>query len=82
MKGAQLQIVEHQDTGCPDGLLPSCLECPLVRCRYEEGEGDRQRKARERREIRELQDQGMTNEAVADALNISIRALYRRTSGR
>ena len=22
------------DTGCPDGLLPSCLSCPLPECRF------------------------------------------------
>jgi hypothetical protein len=23
------------DAGCPDGLLPSCLACPLPRCRLD-----------------------------------------------
>jgi len=30
-------VPEHfTDTGCPDGSIPSCLECPLPACLYDE----------------------------------------------
>ena len=25
----------YEDTGCPDLQIPSCLSCPLPRCRFE-----------------------------------------------
>ena len=31
------ESVNYADTGCPDGLYPSCLNCPLSRCRYDVG---------------------------------------------
>ena len=36
----------YQDTGCPDGEYPSCLNCPLPRCR-EDKEENRGEKAEE-----------------------------------
>jgi hypothetical protein len=29
----------YKDTGCLDGQYPSCLNCPLARCKYDD-EGD------------------------------------------
>lgn len=31
-----LESWEVEDVGCPDGEYPSCLNCPLVKCKYEE----------------------------------------------
>lgn len=28
-------LSEHEDTGCPDGEFPACLQCPLPMCKYE-----------------------------------------------
>ena len=38
----------YRDTGCPGGEYPSCLNCPLPRCREDKEEnGDRRKIAEE-----------------------------------
>ena len=34
----KLNAKMYRDTGCPDGEYPSCLNCPLPRCREDKEE--------------------------------------------
>jgi len=69
--------VAYRDDGCD--LFPSCLQCPLVRCRYDEPGGARAllNSARDR-EIRRLrQEGGLTVEEIADRFRVSRRTVFR-----
>jgi len=66
----------YHDDGCE--AAPRCLACPLPRCRYEEPNGIRTVKVRERAaDIRALEREGLTNDSVMARLGISRRTLYR-----
>lgn len=67
----------YADTGCD--LYPSCLRCPLARCRYEDPGGARAllRPSRDA-SIRRLSHQhGMSVPQVAAALGVSRRTVFR-----
>lgn len=67
----------YQDTGCD--WHPSCLNCPLVRCRYDEPEPIpvNTLKAEKQAEIRELRSQGYTLDRIALMIGVSKRTVYR-----
>jgi hypothetical protein len=66
----------YLDTGCD--LHPSCLACPLVRCRYDEPGGVRRLLSNQRdRTIVALQRQGRPVNAIAQRFGISRRTVFR-----
>ena len=66
----------YHDSGCD--LHPSCLSCPLVRCRYDEPGGVRGMLSKERdRTIVALQRQGRPVNAIALRFGISRRTVFR-----
>ena len=66
----------YHDDGCE--VAPRCLACPLERCRYEEPNGIRTVRVRERAaDIRALQREGLTNAGVMARMGITRRTLYR-----
>jgi hypothetical protein len=68
---------QYADTGCD--LHPSCLTCPLARCRFDQdGDAARKRAGRERdRRIIELQRRGKTIGMIASRFGVSRRTVFR-----
>ena len=71
------EVEEYRDTGC--NLAPSCLSCPLRRCKYDQPRHKQAsgRQNERRRKIRALLDEGMTIAEIAERLDISMRTAYR-----
>ncbi len=69
--------VEYRDRGCD--IFPSCLSCPLPRCRYDEPGGVRALLNRERdREIRRLRlDHELPVDEIALRFRVSRRTVFR-----
>lgn len=66
----------YMDTGCE--IHPSCLTCPLVRCRYDEPGGARKLLSEERdRSIIEQQREGRGINAIARRFGVSRRTVFR-----
>ena len=66
----------YNDTGCD--VHPSCLTCPLVRCRYDAPGGARRLLSEERdRTILDLQKQRVPVNAIAQRFGISRRTVFR-----
>jgi hypothetical protein len=67
----------YADTGCD--LHPSCLTCPLARCRFDQDtDAARKRTGRERdRRIIELQRRGKTIGMIASRFGVSRRTVFR-----
>lgn len=64
----------YQDTGC--SIAPSCLSCPLARCRYDlppKRAGALMREA----QLRTLLAQGLTVDEAAAAMGVSRRTVFR-----
>ncbi len=72
-------LPEHasfQDLGCE--LAPSCLRCPLVRCRYDEPGGARKIRQDPRDEtIRVRRAEGTEIDALASEFGLSRRSVFR-----
>ena len=72
-------LPEHahfQDLGCE--LAPSCLRCPLVRCRYDEPGGARKILRDPRDEaIRIRRAEGAEIDALASEFGLSRRSVFR-----
>jgi transposase-like protein len=67
---------QYADTGCD--VHPSCLSCPLVRCRYDEPGGARKLMSEERdRSILVMQRRGATVNSIARRFNVSRRTVFR-----
>lgn len=66
----------YPDAGCEQS--PSCLECPLARCKYDDPEW-RDRRDLDARDARivELREAGLTVKAIAEAVGVSDRTAYR-----
>ncbi len=65
-----------QDTGCE--LAPSCLECPLALCKYDDpSRGQRNRKIMRDKEIVKLRGKGLRVSNIAKITNTSDRTVYR-----
>lgn len=65
---------DYHDTGCD--LSPSCLACPIERCRYDMGVRIQQRLDHQQRVV-ELRRQGWTPDRVAQELGVSRRTVFR-----
>ena len=67
----------YHDSGCD--LHPSCLSCPLVRCRYDEPGGARRLLSDDRdREVLALKRRGGTKiEDIARRMGLSRRTVFR-----
>jgi len=67
---------QYADTGCD--VHPSCLTCPLVRCRYDEPGGVRKVYSEGRdRAIAGLQREGVPIDAIARRIGVSRRTVFR-----
>ncbi|MGH2609262.1 MAG: helix-turn-helix domain-containing protein [Tepidiformaceae bacterium] len=68
---------DYADTGCD--LYPSCLHCPLPRCRYEEpgGAAAMLRSGRDASILRLSAEQGVTVEELARMFGLSRRTIFR-----
>ena len=66
----------YSDTGCE--LAPSCLECPLAKCKYDDPNGNRRNLMRDQ-EIVRLHAQGLKISQIAKIVNTSERTVYRIT---
>ena len=69
--------VDYRDQGCD--LFPSCLRCPLPRCRYDEPGGARAMLNRIRdREMRRLRrEQSLPVDEIARRYRVSRRTVFR-----
>ncbi|MEX2372327.1 MAG: HTH domain-containing protein [Dehalococcoidia bacterium] len=72
--------VEYRDDGCD--LFPSCLACPLPRCRYDVPGGVRAMLNQERdHQIRVMREAaGLSVDALADRFDVSRRTVFRALS--
>jgi hypothetical protein len=72
--------IEYRDDGCD--LFPSCLSCPLARCRYDVPGGVRALLNQERdHQIRVMRDDaGLTVDEIADRFQVSRRTVFRALS--
>ena len=79
MKSKHELLPEHlgyQDDGCD--LFPSCLNCPLPRCRYDEPGRRQTAKDLRNKEIVHLhQKEGLKVENLAQRFGVSKRTVYR-----
>ncbi|GAB4337431.1 MAG: hypothetical protein Kow0010_25610 [Dehalococcoidia bacterium] len=68
---------EYRDTGCD--LYPSCLRCPLPRCRYEDPGGAAAilRDGRDAAILRLAGDGTMTIDQIAETFGLSRRTIFR-----
>lgn len=68
---------EYRDTGCD--LYPSCLRCPLPRCRYEDPGGAAAilRDGRDAAILRLAGDGSMTIDQIAETFGLSRRTIFR-----
>ena len=75
--------IEWSDTGCPDGMLPACLACPLPRCRYDAGGMNARALAVAARheEVRARTAAGATINEVAAAMGLSRRTVFHALEG-
>jgi hypothetical protein len=71
------EYTDYADRGCD--LFPSCLNCPLPRCRYEErgGAGALMRSGRDASIVAMADDRGMSVDALARMFGLSRRTIFR-----
>lgn len=71
------EYVDYADTGCD--LYPSCLRCPLPRCRYEDPGGAAAilRGGRDASIVRLRSHDGMSVERLAEMFGLSRRTIFR-----
>lgn len=70
------EYLEYRDSGCE--VAPSCLRCPLVRCRYDEPGGVRSLLQTTRDEaVRRRRAEGVGIDALAREFGISRRSVFR-----
>lgn len=70
------EFTRYRDDGC--SVSPSCLDCPLPRCRYEEPGGLRALLNEHRdRQILDLRRRGVSVEELADRFGVSRRTVFR-----
>jgi hypothetical protein len=69
--------IDYADTGCD--LYPSCLRCPLPRCRYDEpgGAGGILRTGRDAAILRLADHDGMAVDRIAEMFGLSRRTVFR-----
>src|SRR6185503_20143424 len=71
------EYVDYTDTGCD--LYPSCLRCPLPRCRYEEPGGAAAilRGGRDASILRAAEQDGVDVDQLAAMFGLSRRTIFR-----
>jgi hypothetical protein len=70
------EFTRYKDDGCE--VSPSCFDCPLPRCRYEEPGGLRALLNEERdQQILQLRLKGMAVDELAGRFNVSRRTVFR-----
>lgn len=71
------EYTAYSDTGCD--LYPSCLTCPLPRCRYEEpgGAAAMLRTGRDANILRLADREGLTVDQLAETFGVSRRTIFR-----
>ena len=75
-KDALPEHIHYVDTGCE--VHPSCLSCPLVRCRFDEPGGVRRLLSRDRdRALLAMQRRGRPINTIAEHFGISRRTVFR-----
>ena len=69
--------IHYRDNGCD--LYPSCLNCPLPRCRYEEpgGAPAMLRTGRDATIVRLSREQGLSVDELAARFGLSRRTIFR-----
>jgi len=68
------ELWEFRDEGCD--LYPSCLSCPLPRCKFDEGVKRTKTKLRAMK-VKRMRDEGMSTKEIAKALGVSQRTVQR-----
>jgi len=72
----------YTDDGCPDGLITSCLRCPLPVCRYESVGGiSYARRAARNRALIDERRRGTGVEDLALLFGVSRRTVFRILAG-
>ena len=74
-------LAEYQDTGCPDGEFPACLQCPLIICKYEDPRWDGKQR-NDYQEVRDMLSLGLSVGSVVAATGLSKRTVFRVKSGK
>jgi hypothetical protein len=76
-KDALPEHTHYIDSGCD--LHPSCLSCPLVRCRYDEPGGARRlfSDERDRRIVRLQREEQLSIDLLAQRFGVSRRTVFR-----
>lgn len=70
------EMVDYRDTGCE--VSPSCLACPLERCKYDEPQGLLTVRVREQaNRAVQLHGQGLSIDAIAATIGVGRRTVYR-----
>ena len=71
------EYTDYNDKGCD--LFPSCLACPLPRCRYEEpgGAAALMRSGRDASIIQMSEERAMSVDALARMFGLSRRTIFR-----
>lgn len=71
------EYTEYADTGCD--LYPSCLSCPLPRCRYEDpgGAAAMLRPVRDASILRLAEQDGLSVDRLAEMFGLSRRTVFR-----
>ncbi len=71
------EYTDYADTGCD--LYPSCLNCPLPRCRYEEAGGAPAilRTGRDATILRLSREDGVGVDRLAEMFGLSRRTIFR-----
>lgn len=71
------EYTDYQDGGCD--LYPSCLSCPLPRCRYDDpgGAAAMLRNGRDASIVRLSHSDGLTVEELANMFGVSRRTVFR-----
>jgi hypothetical protein len=68
--------IEYRDGGCE--LAPSCLRCPLERCRYDQPGGARKLFQRPRDEaVQRRREEGIAIDGLAGEFGLSRRTVFR-----
>jgi hypothetical protein len=66
---------DYRDTGCD--LAPSCLRCPLHRCKYDEPRADPATLARDREIVRLRRRHGVPVDMLAGTYGLTRRSIFR-----